>query len=117
MVQGKEGVASFKTKKAEMRPSGRMDCCAQYASPIVDRDLWEKVQRPKTNGKVREPKYSANTKENLFKGLIRCGDCGATLSFNTRYHYGEKQHFYRCANYLGKGKNVCSSHCISEGYH
>ena len=114
MVQGKRRVASFKTKKRKCVPQEEWIVVRNTHSPIVDRDLWEKVQRPKTNGKVREPKYSANTKENLFKGLIRCGDCGATLSFNTRYHYGEKLHFYRCANYLGKGKNVCSSHCISE---
>ena len=36
------------------------------------------------------------------------------MCFNTKYHYGEKTHFYRCSRYISKGKEACASHCIAE---
>lgn len=47
--------------------------------PIVDRELWDAVQR-KLAKKQTGPRYrQANKPDYLFKGMVRCSDCGATL--------------------------------------
>lgn len=52
--------------------------------PIIDMATWEAVQaRLKTRS--TEPKYvrSANPRVFMLKGLIRCGECGGTLTYSS----------------------------------
>lgn len=75
--------------------------------PIISIKLWEEVQKRLNENKRKHIKYSRQSipsKEYLFKGLIRCSNCGATLV------QGAKGYF-QCHNYA---KGICSeSHSIS----
>ena len=48
--------------------------------PIVSEEIFYKVQQITENtAKARKPKYNIPTTENIFKGLIKCGNCGKNL--------------------------------------
>lgn len=74
--------------------------------PIIDIELWEKVQNALGIQKELYPKYqkpNANLKTWL-KGLVRCGNCGNTL-VNSAGKY------MQCNSYA---KGACSvSHCVN----
>lgn len=75
--------------------------------PIIDADLWNRVQA-RLHQRDTEPKNVNRKKPNLYmlKGLIRCGSCGATLTYSTT---GALQ----CHKYA---KGSCSiSHHLSVG--
>ena len=112
MVQGRRKVQSYKTKRREIVPEDNWIIVENTHEAIVDRSTWKKVQSDKRTN--RDPKTTANSDTNIFRGIIRCADCGSAMCFNTKYHYGEKTHFYRCSRYISKGKEACASHCIAE---
>ena len=58
-------------------------------TPIIDRDLWEKVQMIREN--KRRPTKSDMT--SIFSGLLYCADCGAKLSLATANGYAH----FRCS--------------------
>lgn len=49
--------------------------------PIIDMELWNKVQEQIKTTKKKYPKYqrAEQTVQFMLKGLLRCSDCGATL--------------------------------------
>lgn len=112
MVQGRRKVQSYKTKRREIVPEDNWIIVENTHEAIVDRSTWKKVQSNKQTN--RDPKTTANSDINIFRGIIRCADCGSAMCFNTKYHYGEKTYFYRCSRYISKGKEACASHCIAE---
>jgi len=60
---------------------------------IIDPEQWERVQE-----QVKRNKWLATRKSKgvyLLQGLALCGECGGTLSVNTR-RYRHDDHFYRC---------------------
>ena len=45
----------------------------------------------------------------LLSGLLRCGQCGATMEARTRSHGGKRALFYGCSAYHQKGRTVCEN--------
>lgn len=62
--------------------------------PIIDMALWERVQA-RLSRKSTEARYCRRGEANVFmlKGLIRCGDCGSTL---TRVFKGDRASLQCC---------------------
>lgn len=60
--------------------------------PIIDRDLWERVQR------VRVPRGRKPQSDRLLArlGVLRCGICGARMVVGTQTQGGRRYPFYRC---------------------
>lgn len=74
--------------------------------PIVDMETWDAVQK-RIGARQTETKYiRKESNVYMLKGLIRCGNCGATLT-----HLSTKTPSLQCHRYA---KGQCKvSHCIS----
>ena len=76
-------------------------------TPIIDREVWDKVQMIREN--KRRPTNSGIT--SMFSGLLYCADCGAKLSLATANRY---THF-RCSQYKRTSRTQnCTQHYIRE---
>lgn len=75
MVQGKYGSVSYKTKQNKPRPKDQWYIVEGTHEPIIDRELWDKVQvlvaeraKPFSTGEI-----------GLFARKVRCKGCGYTM--------------------------------------
>ena len=63
-------------------------------TPIIDIDAFERVQEKVTVTKKHYPKYSRQAPvEFMLKGMVRCSNCGATLTMQAK-HNGLQCHNY-----------------------
>lgn len=60
--------------------------------PIVDRDVWEQVQRVRTTRGTRDKSNRLLAR----LGVLRCGTCGARLVVGHQTSKGRRYPFYRC---------------------
>lgn len=74
---------------------------------IVAKELWERAHRqmpePRTDTARRTPPETS-----LFKGLIRCGDCGRAMV--------RRGGSYCCGTNKRYGGEVCARHAVSEAF-
>lgn len=85
MVQCKRQVSSFKTKKRRLVASENWIAVEGTHEPIVDRELWERVQK-RLNSKGHRVQRKHDDKElSLFAGVLRCADCGSILAYTTKH--------------------------------
>ena len=97
----------FKSKKRIPTAKDRRTYIEDAHTPIIDRDVWEKVQMIRAN--KRRPTKSGTT--SMFSGLLYCADCGAKLSLATANGY---THF-RCSMYKRTSRaKECTQHYIRE---
>ena len=80
----------------------------QRHEPLIDRksfaivqDKLKSRQRPRQNGET-----------SLFAGLIKCGECGKSLTIRTT-HAKHPQQIYACKTYGAFGKTHCSQHRVA----
>ena len=106
LIYYKCGVISFKNRKHKKRPPDEWLKVENAHEPIISRELWDTVQahidtrkRPLKTGVCH-----------VFAGLLRCADCGWSLSFNGNNH---GRRYYRCTQYCAHGAEICTSHHIS----
>ena len=90
----------------EKRPEDWIVVEGQH-QPIVDRSSFEIVQeklrsrqRPRQNGEV-----------SLFAGLLKCGECGKSLTIRAT-NAKRPQQIYTCKTYNAYGKNHCTQHRV-----
>jgi len=62
--------------------------------------------------KTKRTKVKEETTYQMFVGLLRCPDCGKTLSFS-RYNKRKSFGSYACSTYRRFGKDYCTTHYIS----
>ncbi|HNY35989.1 MAG TPA: recombinase family protein [Candidatus Pacearchaeota archaeon] len=72
---------------------------------LITRELFDKCQEVRT-GRCKNI-YKAHSKDFVFKGLIKCQNCGCTITGET--HEG-KPTYYSCTN----GKGVCKRVYVNE---
>lgn len=83
--------------------------------PIIDRDLFERVQAMRTSkittiGRTFHRPY-------LLTGLLRCANCGYRMIGQPTMGNGHRYLSYTCSGYLRIGKSVCRSvHVLSEPF-
>ena len=81
--------------------------------PLISMELWEKVQnmlatQKKKYSKYAKPQLPANY---MLKGLVRCGNCSATLAMSSVVSGKNKTRTMQCCNY---SKGTCTvSHSIT----
>lgn len=71
--------------------------------PIVDRDLWEKVNRTLTLNAAAQHGRKHHKQEALLAGVARCGECGAELKPTFTMRRGRRHVYYVCA----QGRKNC----------
>ena len=97
----------FKSKKRIPTAKDRRAYIENAHAPIIDRDIWEKVQIIREN--KRRPNKSGIT--SMFSGLLYCADCGAKLSLATANGYAH----FRCSQYKRTSRTQnCTLHYIRE---
>jgi len=83
---------------------------------IISNELFEQVQamNVKEGGQFECTAVSApqNTKPNILKGKVFCGDCGKAMKAAKS---GSGAAYYNCSRYKESGGARCSNHYISEG--
>lgn len=90
MVQGKYGSISYKTKQNKPRPKSMWYVVEATHEPIIDRELWNKVQDLRMQ---RAKPFSIGT-IGLFARKARCAYCGYTL----RSSKTNGRHYLKCPN-------------------
>ena len=99
MVQGKYGSVSYKTKQNKPRPKSEWYIVEGTHEPIIDRELWNKVQalieqkaKPFTVGTI-----------GLFARKVKCANCGYTM----RSSINNNKRYLQCSN-----RHVAKDACI-----
>ena len=90
MVQGKYGSVSYKTKKNKPRPKNEWYIVEGTHQPIIERDLWERVQALV----AQKAKPFAAGKIGLFARKAVCSSCGYTM----RSSKSRGKHYLKCAS-------------------
>ena len=83
-----------------------------HHEPIIDTQLWDRVQAMLEEQRIKYPKHSRMTQpiDYMLKGLVRCSACGSTLAM-CGYSGKNKTRYLQCCNY-NHGK--CStSHAVN----
>lgn len=101
MVQGKYGSVSYKTKQNKPRPKDEWYRVEGTHEPIIDIELWEKVQEL-----LRQKAKPFDTGViGLFAKKARCANCGYVMrSSKTR-----DRHYLKCSN-----RHVAKEACIGS---
>ena len=116
-VRFKTGHLSYKGRIQVNKPKEDWIRCENVFPPIVSLDLWEAVRQFDNKRKGYD---KAKVKCSLFRGLLRCADCGSSIvvksnSFTNR-STGEKKksRFYGCLKHDSSGGSICTRHYIPE---
>ena len=99
---------SFKNKKRIPNNVENMAIFPNVHEPVIDREIWEKVQ--KKRGKVRK-RQQKNGERNMFSGLLVCADCGGNMGF----HFNQKNpdiQYFNCSNNNSSRKTCPTTHYI-----
>lgn len=104
MVQGKYGSISYKSKKCKPRPKNEWYVVEGTHEPIIDRELWDKVQKLIAQ---RAKPFTVGT-IGLFARKARCANCGYVM----RSSKNRGRHYLQCASrHIAKG--ACEGAFIS----
>ena len=104
MVQGKYGSVSYKTKQCKPRPKSEWYIVEGTHEPIIDRELWNKVQ---TLIAQRAKPFDVGT-IGIFARKARCANCGYIM----RSHKKGEKRFLECTN-RHFSKDACEGAFIS----
>lgn len=96
-----------KTRNNHAMPSEKMIVIENGIPAIIDKKLFEEVQKIKINNRRKSGRFKA-TREYILTGLVYCGVCGELMSgqTNTNKVKQSKYHYYRCSNLNCKAKMV-----------
>ncbi len=103
MVQGRYGSVSYKTKQNKPRPKSEWYIVEGTHEPIIDRELWERVQ----SRLAQRAKPCFNGKVGIFANKARCANCGYALH-SARHTAGKA--YLQCPN-----RHIAKDSC--EGAH
>ena len=110
MVQGRSRKVSYKSRSTRSTPPDQWFRVEGTHPPIVDRDTFDRVQqqmdqRTKTDGSGQVHPLS---------GLVKCMDCGSTMSKYTQTRKnGTRISYLRCSRYTHSSRSpLCTSHSI-----
>lgn len=110
LVQGKRRKVNYKLKKEIVVLENERVIVEGTHEPIISMSDYELVQQLL----VRDTMTSKNKYENLYGGLLFCGDCGFSMVRRKNYHKGRQYVRYICSNYNRNGSDKCSRHSIAE---
>lgn len=83
-VGGRTEKVSFKSKKTIIKEKEKWTILENHHEPIIDKELFEKVQKIRAKRKKESDKYNngfkfVDTENNLYSGLLYCGRCGTAM--------------------------------------
>ena len=110
VVNGKTTTKSFKNRQLLNVPQEQWIEVPNMHEPLVDEDTFYQAQKIM---KIKKP-MRAESRENIFVGLVKCANCNNGLSFSaSRRNHGYVEYFM-CNLYRSysapKGKRLCTTH-------
>lgn len=110
MLQGRRKKVSYKSKVVIDVPEEQWFRVEGAHEAIIDRELFEKVQQ----GLRLRSKTDGTGEAHLLSGLVKCMDCGSTMSKTTNCQQGRPRVSYlRCKLYADSGREkLCTRHSI-----
>lgn len=110
MIQGRRKKVSYKSKVLIDVPEDQWYRVEGTHEPIIDRETFAAVQR---NLSLRT-KTDGKGEVHFLSGLVKCMDCGSTMSKVTDCRQGRPRKSYlRCKLYTDSGKaKLCTRHSI-----
>lgn len=110
MLQGRRKKVSYKSKALIDIPEDQWFRVEGTHEAIIDRELFQAVQR----GLQLRSKTDGTGEAHLLSGLVKCMDCGSTMSKITNCQQGRPRVSYlRCKLYADSGKQkLCTRHSI-----
>ncbi|MCD7908790.1 MAG: recombinase family protein [Clostridium sp.] len=107
MVQGRYRIKSYKVHIQEKVPEEEWFIKENTHEPIIDREIFDKVQRLLQKDTRTSPK---NDTLYLFSGFLRCADCEkAMVRSEVKKHV-----YYYCSTYKRRSKKACTKHSIQH---
>lgn len=109
-VHGKQTNISYKNKKRVRKAETEWFRVENTHEAIISREVFEKVQE-QIASRRRQMKDSTTQ---IFAGLVRCADCGWSMSFATNKQNKNPYSYFNCTNYrqYGKTGGTCTAHYI-----
>jgi DNA invertase Pin-like site-specific DNA recombinase len=107
MVQGRYKIISYKVKKSVRMPEDEWVIVENTHEPIIDRDMFELVQKRLTRDTRTPPGH--NKAIYPFSGFLHCKDCGRALHRKTSK--GIAYYFCRISK---EAESACTRHSIRE---
>lgn len=108
---------TFKCKGREYIQWADREIVEDVHEAIVTKDVWQTVQD--IIDRHSKVKPCTSSYENIFRGLLKCLDCGQTLLIHTNNRNPDRdlleRTYYQCTTYHKKGANFCTAHRISVG--
>lgn len=110
MIQGRRKKVSYKSKVLIDVPEDQWYRVEGTHEPIIDRETFAAVQR----SLALRTKTDGGGEFHLLSGLVKCMDCGSTMSKVTDCRQGRPRRSYlRCKLYADSGKaKLCTRHSI-----
>lgn len=107
IICNKHQTSSFKSKKLKQNPKSDWIVSSNKHKPIIDKVLFDQAQQLMATKK----KTTVVQHENIFKGKLRCNECGKTLSLSIR-HDRDGHRSFACSTYRCD-TSKCTSHYIA----
>ena len=108
-VGGHTEKVSFKSKKTRVKDESEWTIIENHHEPIIDKELFEKVQKIRKKRKKESDKYNngfkfVDVENNLYSGLLYCGRCG-TAMYKRKGTSGTRKRpdSYLCKKYCNEG--------------
>lgn len=109
-VHGIQTNISYKNKKKIRKPPEKWLRIENTHEAIIPKEVFEQVQEQIAS---RRRKMKAATTQ-IFSGLVKCADCGWSMSYGTNNSNSKPFHYFVCTNYRQHGPRHCdcTSHYI-----
>ena len=108
-VGGKTEKVSFKSKKTIIKAQEEWTILENHHEPIIEKALFEKVQKIRAKRKKESDKYNngfkfVDAENNLYSGLLYCGRCGTPM-YKRKGTTGTRKRpdSYLCKKYSNEG--------------
>ena len=98
---------SFKNKARLENPRENWRIFKDVHEPIIDRDVFERVQELVAKTRRRSLKKKGEEKH-LLSGMLYCADCGSKLWYRTNTN-NHDIHFFSCCNYKTDTRGTCET--------
>ena len=109
-VHGIQTNISYKSKKKIRKPPEEWLRIENTHEAIIPKEVFEQVQEQIAS---RRRKMKTATTQ-IFSGLVKCADCGWSMSYGTNNSNNKPFHYFVCTNYRQHGPRHCdcTSHYI-----
>ena len=79
---------------------------------ILDEGLFFKVQKILKENDILNGSMNKDKHDFLLKGLVKCSNCGSTMTPNFAYSKGRKYFYYKCIKVIKLDKSACSTSSV-----